>query len=278
MFSLVRRLAPNPHSVLITGESGTGKELVARAIHAHSDRHDGPFVALNAAAIQPSLFASQLFGHEPGAFTDARTRADGAFHAAHGGTLFLDEIGELSLDLQSKLLRVLETGEVVRVGATTAERPNVRVLAATHRNLPAMVAEGAFRHDLHYRLDVLSVVLPPLRARPEDVGVIAERLLTQHHPGLRLSAAALHRLSRHPWPGNVRELRNALVRASLHDRNGVLGPEAFEELAPAAPPDALQARIEAAYRQTASIGVVARAVGRARSTVRYRLKKAGLVD
>jgi two-component system response regulator AtoC len=170
-------------------------------------------VALNAAAIPATLIESALFGHERGAFTGAETRADGAFQRAHRGTLFLDELGELSLAAQARLLRVLESGEVLRVGGGQAEHLDVRIVAATHRDLYAAMREGTFREDLFYRLSVLQVPMPPLRDRPSDVPLVAETLLRRLHPGARIEDAALIKLASWSWPGNVRELRNVLTRA-----------------------------------------------------------------
>lgn len=204
-------------NVLILGESGTGKELLARALHAASHRAARPFVALNCAALPETLAESLLFGHSRGAFSGATQDHIGQIQAADGGTLLLDEVGELPLALQAKLLRFLESGEYHPVGQTSARRADVRVLAATHRDLAAMVRDGSFRADLYYRLHVVPLELPALRARRGDIALLLEhftaRLSTQHDlPAPRYSNAAIARLREHPWPGNVRELRNFCER------------------------------------------------------------------
>jgi DNA-binding NtrC family response regulator len=206
--------------VLVTGESGTGKELVARALHAAGPRARRPFVALNCAALPAELAEAELFGHVRGAFTGAVHDRAGLFEAADGGTLFLDEIGDMPLGLQAKLLRVLEAGEVTRVGATRPVAVDVRVVAATHRGLDALVAAGRFRDDLRYRVAVLTVELPPLRERREDVPALAAHFLAhfaERHavPPRPLADDARRALLAHDWPGNVRELRNAIERALL---------------------------------------------------------------
>jgi two-component system response regulator HydG len=203
--------------VLVTGESGTGKELVARAIHYNSTRRGGAFVGVNLAAVPEGLIESELFGHKKGAFTDARADKPGMFVEADGGTIFLDEIGELALPLQAKLLRVLQEHEVRPLGATKNQRVDVRVIAATNKNLEAMLADGSFREDLYYRLNVIHLDLPPLRSRPEDIVPLSERILEQFaaRPGgrrMRLSPEAQHQLLAYHWPGNVRELMNVLER------------------------------------------------------------------
>jgi DNA-binding NtrC family response regulator len=218
VLALVSRIAGSTASVLITGESGTGKELIARAIHYNSARARGPFVAVNLAAVPEGLIESELFGHKKGAFTDARSDRDGLFAEADGGTIFLDEIGELALPLQAKLLRVLQEHELRPLGATKTRRVDVRVLAATNRNLEGMLAEGTFREDLYYRLNVIQLDLPPLRTRPEDVIPLADHFLAQfgarQQPPrrLRLTADAQQILLAYTWPGNVRELHNVLER------------------------------------------------------------------
>ena len=216
----VRRIAAAEVTVLILGESGTGKELVARAIHEHSARASGPFVAVNCAAIPESLIEAELFGYEKGAFTGATARKAGLFEAAHGGTLFLDELAELSPATQARLLRVLQEGEVRAVGATQTRRVDVRVLAATHRDLAAMTEDGRFRSDLYYRLKVTDILLPPLRERGTDIDLLADYFLDKSlrrigRPGLVLSAAARAAIRAYRWPGNVRELANTLERAVI---------------------------------------------------------------
>ncbi|WP_224373056.1 sigma 54-interacting transcriptional regulator [Hyalangium versicolor] len=215
---LIQRVAPSAVTVAILGESGTGKELVARAIHDCSPRAAQPFIPINCAAISPQLIESELFGHEKGAFTGAEVRRKGAFEAAHGGTLFLDEVGELPLELQAKLLRVLENGEVKLVGATRPLQVDVRVVAATNRELLAQVRDGKFREDLYFRLCGIPLVLPPLRRRPGDVRTLAEHFVRAYSPRgqtVKFTAAALDKLQQHTWPGNVRELRNVVNRALL---------------------------------------------------------------
>jgi DNA-binding NtrC family response regulator len=212
-FGLLRRMAAHHAPVLLIGESGTGKELAARAVHDASPRAGRPFVALNCGAITATLFESELFGHERGAFTGANERRDGAFHRADGGTLFLDEVGELPDEAQAKLLRVLESGEVRRVGGATPSFPDVRIVAATNRNLAEEARAGRFRADLYFRLAVLAVRIPPLRERAEDIGPIAAAIAKRLHPQLRVTPDALDALRRWPWPGNARELRNVLTRA-----------------------------------------------------------------
>jgi two-component system nitrogen regulation response regulator GlnG len=217
LFRSIGRLAQAPLSVLITGETGTGKELVARALHRESPRAARPFVALNTAAIPAELLESELFGHEAGAFTGATRRHVGRFEQADGGTLFLDEIGDMPPSLQTRLLRVLAEGEFFRVGGRELIRVDVRVIAATHQPLEALVADGRFRADLLHRLDVVRLRLPPLRERRDDVPLLAPRFLAAAAqrlgtPAKRFAKAALERLRAHDWPGNVRELENLCWR------------------------------------------------------------------
>src|SRR5712692_7147138 len=215
---LIERIAPSGATVAIFGESGTGKELVARAVHARSHRADRPFVPVNCAAIPKDLIESELFGHEKGAFTGATNARKGAFEEADTGTLFLDEIGELPLDLQAKLLRAQESGEIKRVGASRPVHVDVRIVAATNRNLLGSSREGRFREDLYYRLCVVPVQLTPLRSRRSDVITLAEHFLRMFAPRgqqVRLTEAAVDRLQAHAWPGNIRELKNVLHRALL---------------------------------------------------------------
>jgi two-component system nitrogen regulation response regulator GlnG len=217
LFRAIGRLAQAPVPVLVTGETGTGKELVARALHAESPRARRPFVALNTAAIPAELLESELFGHEAGAFTGASKRHVGRFEQADGGTLFLDEIGDMPAGLQTRLLRVLSQGEFFRVGGRELIRVDVRVLAATHQDLAARVADGRFRADLLHRLDVVRLRLPPLRERRDDIALLAARFLAQAAARFearpkRLDREALERLRAHAWPGNVRELENLCWR------------------------------------------------------------------
>ncbi|GIW91612.1 MAG: sigma-54-dependent Fis family transcriptional regulator [Pirellulaceae bacterium] len=217
VYRLIDRAAGTQAKVLVIGESGTGKEMVARAIHHNSPRRAGPFVALNCAAIPEELIESQLFGHEKGAFTGANRAHPGKFEQAHGGTLFLDEIGDMSLMTQAKVLRVLETGEVDRLGSTRPVPVDVRLIAATHKNLEAEIAEGNFREDLYYRLNIITITLPPLRERTEDIPALATHFLAHFAeenglPVKTLTTGALTLLLSHDWPGNVRQLRNVIER------------------------------------------------------------------
>lgn len=217
MMALVARVAPADAVVLLQGESGTGKELVAGAIHQLSRRAERPFVAVDCSGLAETLFESELFGHERGAFTGAVTRKIGLVEAAAGGTLFLDEVGDIPLSIQVKLLRLLETGTFRRVGSTALQQADIRVISATHRPLSEMVEAGTFRQDLFYRLNIFPIFLPALRERRDDIGLLAERLLPAVANGrsLRLSQAALTWLRDYDFPGNVRELRNLLERACL---------------------------------------------------------------
>jgi transcriptional regulator with GAF, ATPase, and Fis domain len=217
VFKRIGLVARRDESVLILGETGTGKEMVARTIHRHSERSDHPFLAINCAAIPENLLESELFGHEKGAFTGASQRRLGAFECAHGGTLFLDEIGDMSLPLQAKILRVLQQGEIHRVGGNETIAVDVRVLTATNKVLEKAIQTGAFREDLYYRLNVVSIRLPPLREHREDILELVEYFLERytHAGGPRpaLDAAALRKLQKHHWPGNIRELENTIRRA-----------------------------------------------------------------
>jgi len=222
-WKLVGKAGPTESTVLILGRSGTGKEMVAREIHKLSPRGKRPFVAVNCASVAASLLESELFGHEAGAFTSAQKRRRGLFELAHGGTLFLDEIGETSSEFQAKLLRVIETGEYRRVGGDVSLVSDVRLLAATNRNLKKEVEAGNFREDLYYRLNVVEIELPQLKEREGDVAILAQHFLAEMAPGRSLSDAALTILSRYPWPGNVRELRNVIERMSILAEGKELG-------------------------------------------------------
>jgi sigma-54 specific flagellar transcriptional regulator A len=217
--SLIRQVAPFDSSVLVLGESGSGKELVARTIHDCSPRRDKPFVAINCGAIPAELLESELFGHEKGAFTGAISSRKGRFELAEGGTLFLDEIGDMSLPMQVKLLRVLQERVFERVGGNRAQRCDVRIIAATHRDLEGSIERGTFREDLFYRLSVFPLEMPPLRQRLEDLpALIAEfnqRLVQRGLSSVRFTPSAMNALCQHPWPGNVRELSNLVERMAI---------------------------------------------------------------
>jgi DNA-binding NtrC family response regulator len=247
MLELVRRVAPSETTALLLGESGTGKELAARAIHDGSPRRRGAFVAVECSGLTEGLFESELFGHEKGAFTGAVARREGLVAAARGGTLFLDEIGDIPPALQVKLLRLLETRMYRRVGGTEPQQADFRLVCATHRDLPAMVAAGEFRADLYYRVAAFPIRLPALRERREDlpllVGHLLSRIPASH--GKHLTAAALGRLEARPFPGNVRELRNLLERACLLADGELIGPEHLEPAPPPSPANAGFAAAEA---------------------------------
>ena len=216
LFGVIAKVARLSATVMIRGETGTGKELVARAIHDHSPRREGPFVVVDCGAISPNLIESHLFGHEKGAFTGAVQAHVGAFEAANGGTVFLDELGELALPLQPKLLRLLQERVVQRVGGRRAKKLDVRVIAATHRDLEQAIADGEFRADLYYRLCVVPLEVPSLRERREDIPLLVEHLLERLGGGARsIAAPALAKLEAHDWPGNVRELANVLESAAV---------------------------------------------------------------
>ena len=216
---LIMRVAPADATVLVLGETGTGKEVVARNIHYHSGRRNGPFVALNCGAIPPELLESELFGHEKGAFTGALTTRKGRFELAEGGTLFLDEIGDMRLDMQVKLLRVLQEQQFDRLGGASSLKVDVRIIAATHRDLEEMVAAGTFREDLYYRLNVVPIEMPPLRERREDIPLLISelnnRLVGRGMSARGFSDDALKVMMSYDWPGNVRELANVVERCSI---------------------------------------------------------------
>ncbi|HJU19918.1 MAG TPA: nitrogen regulation protein NR(I) [Stellaceae bacterium] len=242
VYRIIARLMGTDLTVLLIGESGTGKELVARALHDYGKRRQGPFVAINMAAIPRELIESELFGHEKGAFTGATARSMGRFEQAQGGTLFLDEIGDMPFEAQTRLLRVLQEGEFTAVGGRAPIRADVRIVAATHRDLRQLIRQGIFRDDLFYRLNVAPVRLPPLRERREDLPALVRHFARQAQgeglPLKRLDEAALERLAAHSWPGNVRELENLIRRlAALHAQE-VIGREVIEaELSGGMPPD-----------------------------------------
>jgi len=227
VFKMIGLVSATREPVLITGESGTGKELVAGAIHRSSNRSDKPFIKINSAALSPTLLESEMFGHEKGAFTGALLNRIGRFEQADGGTLFLDEIGDMDVELQAKLLRVLQCGQFERVGGSTTIQTDVRIISATNRDLPSRIVDGTFREDLLYRLNVVTIELPPLRERREDIPLIAEHIIRRlarkyDWPQLTLSPDAAERLSTMFWPGNVRELQNVLSRAAVLSRGKMI--------------------------------------------------------
>ncbi len=240
IYRVLARLMGTDLTVMITGESGTGKELVARALHDYGKRRAGPFVAINMAAIPRELIESELFGHEKGSFTGAMARGVGRFEQAQGGTLFLDEIGDMPLEAQTRLLRVLQQGEYTTVGGRTPIRADVRIIAATHRDLRQLIRQGLFREDLFYRLNVVPIRLPPLRERTEDIPALVRHFFTQAAseglPAKSLDQAAMDRLKNYRWPGNVRELENLVRRLAALYSQEVIGVDAIEgELSEATP-------------------------------------------
>ena len=259
--SELERVSSASASVLLLGESGTGKELFARALHLASPRRDAPFIKVNCAAIPEALFESELFGHERGAFTGSHGERAGWFELADGGTIFLDEIGELPLPLQTKLLRTLQEGTVLRLGGKREKKVDVRLVAATHRDLQHEVTTGAFRSDLFYRLYVIPIRLPSLRERRDDIPLLALHFLNRanqaHQRNVNLTPEALARLVHHPWPGNIRELGNVIERLVLLADAPVVGPQVVERLlhAAAVPPQALPATGTAAPGAGAGLGV-----------------------
>jgi Nif-specific regulatory protein len=236
IFSMLETVSPSDATILVRGETGTGKELIATAIHNLSRRKNGPFIKLNCAAISETLLESELFGHEKGAFTDARETRKGRFELADNGTLFLDEIGDITPALQVKLLRILQEQEFERVGGTKTIKTNVRLVAATNRNLEEMVKKGEFREDLFYRLNVIPINLPPLRERYEDVKLLIEhylqKFLKEHHKKMTISKEALELLLNYPWPGNIRELQNTMERIVLICPDGEVIPEMLNHVLP----------------------------------------------
>ncbi|MGP4842813.1 sigma-54-dependent transcriptional regulator [Marinobacter sp. 1Y8] len=233
VFTLIRKVAPTETTVLVQGESGTGKELAAQALHQLSPRARQPLICVNCAAIPESLIESELFGHEKGAFTGAVSARTGLIEAADGGSLFLDEIGELPAEAQARLLRVLQEGEIRKVGSTQSRQVNVRMIAATHRNLKAMTRTGEFREDLYYRLNVMQVRIPPLRERDADILGLARRFLQRQakrmeKPSLSLTPDAMRLIERHRWPGNVRELENAIERAVILCDDDLITPSLLD--------------------------------------------------
>ena len=227
IYAIIEKVADTPSTVLITGESGTGKELIARALHENSSRHDGPFIKINCAAIPKTLMESELFGYEKGAFTGAVGAKPGRFELAHGGTLFLDEIGEIPVEMQVKLLRVLQESEFERVGGIKTIKVDVRLVTATNRDLAAELTTGGFREDLYYRLNVVPIHLPPLRERHEDIPLLVSHFITKFNDRLRkeithIEPEAVERLVSYNWPGNIRELENVIERTMLFCEGSVI--------------------------------------------------------
>jgi DNA-binding NtrC family response regulator len=295
IFELVKEIASQRSTVLLQGDSGTGKELVARAVHFSGDRGDRPFVAVSCAALAETLLESELFGHEKGAFTGAVAQRKGKFEMADGGTLFLDEIGDISPKLQVDLLRVLQERRFFRVGGSEEISVDVRVIAATHRDLAADVREGLFRDDLYYRLNVINIRIPPLRERVEDVPLLAQEFLDRlahelGRPVSGMSEEALRILMDYRWPGNVRELENAVERALVTCRTGVLGAEDFAFLSRAAaapggaalPAGLTLQELEKEYvsatlaRLQGNVKAAAEALGIDRSTLYEKIRKYGI--
>jgi two-component system response regulator HydG len=293
LLETVAQVAPTEATVLISGESGTGKELIAAALHDNSLRRRGPLVKINCAAITETLLESELFGHEKGAFTGADRRKEGRIVQADGGSLFLDEIGEMPLTMQVKLLRVIQEREVTRVGGQGSVAVDVRIIAATNRRLEEMVAEGAFRQDLFYRLNVVGLHLPPLRQRTEDIPLLAadflRRLAEKNRKTIQgFTPGAMDRLIHHCWPGNVRELANAIERAVVLSRGPYLDEADFLELAgsvsqapsPTAPAEPLsdverRAILNAVEAAGGNKSEAARRLGITRKTLHQKLKKYG---
>jgi DNA-binding NtrC family response regulator len=302
VLGLVQKIAESDATtVLIQGESGTGKELVARAIHHQSARTHAPFMAVSCTALQDTLVESELFGHEKGAFTDAKTLKRGLFELAGGGTLLLDEIGDMNLGAQAKLLRAIETKAFTRVGGTREVSVDIRIIGTTNRDLARQVAEASFREDLYYRLKVIPLTIPPLRDRPEDILPLARHFLDQFARGSRkaitgFTPRAEHHMTEYPWPGNVREVRNAIERGVILSRGPLIDLEdlpveiaalrakearLLDRLAPDAEPVTLEnverRLIEEALTSTQGNQVrAARLLGITRDTLRYRMKKFGL--
>lgn len=288
----VEQVAPTQATVLITGETGTGKELIARAIHHRSPRASAPMVAVHCAAVPQALQASELFGHERGAFTGAASRRVGRFEQARGGTLFLDEIGEISLETQVMLLRVLQERRFERIGGTEILQADVRLVAATHRDLPREITEGQFRSDLYYRLNVFPIRVPPLRERREDIPVLAMRFVSRHAAALgksieRIERASLRLLEAYDWPGNVRELENVIERAVILARGRTLRihREMMEGAVPATNLEeqlqdqerrAIEAALKACRGRIWGPNGAARRLGLAPSTLDFRRKRLGI--
>ena len=291
VFSLIQRVAPTDATVLVLGENGTGKELVAHAVHQASRRREGPFIPIHCGAIPETLLESELFGHERGAFTDAYRTREGKLELADGGTIFLDEIGDLPVHLQVKLLRFLQDHVIERVGGREPIRVDVRVVAATNRDLKAGIVSGAFREDLFYRLSVLTITVPPLRERGDDIRTLAEYFLefyTRHHKRRikGFTRSALRAVQAHPWPGNVRELENRVQRGVIMARDAYLRPEDLELAEPQvdSPRTLQEARdqaerallVEALTRNAGNITRAARDIDVSRPTLHDLLRKHGV--
>jgi transcriptional regulator with GAF, ATPase, and Fis domain len=290
----VEQVAETDATVLILGETGTGKELIARAIHDRSPRSRRPLVKVNCAALPSSLIESELFGHEKGAFTGAVTRREGRFTLADGGTIFLDEIGDLPIDLQSKLLRVLQEGEFEPLGGSRTRKVDVRVIAATNRDLDAAMEEETFRPDLYYRLTVFPIRIPTLRERPEDIPLLTWGFIRRNEPRLgknirTIPKEVMDRLVAYSWPGNVRELENVIQRAMILSPGTALVLPDLGEQGPAAGPRASTAQsledverdhihsvLKSVSWQIKGPGGAAERLGLAPSTLRYRMKKLGI--
>jgi transcriptional regulator with GAF, ATPase, and Fis domain len=288
----VEQVADADSSVLLLGETGTGKELFARALHARSPRFSAPLVCVNCAALPPTLIETELFGHQRGAFTGAVAVRQGRFELAHKGTLFLDEIGDLPLDLQAKLLRVLQEGGFERVGSSQTQAVDVRIIGATHRDIGRAVSEGEFRADLYYRLNVFPIRVPALRERKEDIPALVWSIIRKRQTALRrhiskVPAEAIRTLQQHSWPGNIRELENVVERALIHSTGDtlVLLESNLETLGVELPADTLtsveRAHIETVLRDCGwrinGFGNAAERLGLHPNTLRFRMKKLGIV-
>ena len=298
ILDIIGHVSPTDASVLIAGESGTGKELVAEAIHRNSTRKDAPFVKVNLGGISSSLFESEMFGHVKGAFTDAKHDRKGRFERADGGTIFLDEIGDLNLECQVKLLRVLQDRTYEVLGSSTTRKVDVRVVSATNRNLPELIAHGDFREDLLYRLNLIALHLPPLRERPADIPLLVDHFLqamarVYRRPGLTIDEAGIQWLQRLPWAGNVRELRQLVERTVLLSSSDVLGVENIKQALDMQPGDASVDKLPGVGSMTLeemerrmieksmahhnhNVGKVAEALGISRAALYRRLDKFGM--
>jgi len=302
LLDTVAQVAPSEATVLIAGESGTGKEMIAGAIHFNSRRREGPFVKINCAAITETLLESELFGHEKGSFTGADRRKEGKFRQADGGTIFLDEVSEMSLAMQVKLLRVLQEREITRVGGNEVIKVDVRVIAATNRDLAEEIGAGRFREDLFYRLNVVTLLAPPLRKRAEDIPILAQHFLThfaqKNHKHIKgFSPQAMDRLRHYPWPGNVRELMNAVERGVVLSRSDYLEETELSLIMATGPVDTSEDDSSRSEKRSSSLDEVekdaiistledaggnkseaARRLGVTRRTLHLKLKKYGLME